>query len=171
MERASKVRSFTLDTGKKAGETALAAKKRGHEVVTSRRFKVTAASATAGAAAGGVAGGTAGTVMGAGAGALIGLPAALFTFGLSVPFCSVVGGGLGCAAGATSGSTAGGVAGGAAGYGAHTYRNEIADGANSAWGKALASTNKVKTHARHGVLQVTSLVSGTGGTAGGPGSE
>jgi len=54
--------------------------------------------------------------------------------------------------------------GGAAGYGAHTYRNEIADGANSAWRKALAGSNKLKVQARHSVLHVTALVNGTGGT-------
>merc|ERR1719201_375473 len=39
----------------------------------------------------GVAGGAAGTVTGGVAGAAVGVPAAIFTFGLSIPICSAVG--------------------------------------------------------------------------------
>merc|ERR1719152_158302 len=108
------------------------------ELANNQRVQVTAASAAGGAAVGGVGGGA----VGAGAGALVGLPAALFTFGLSIPVCATIGGGLGCAAGATTGATAGGVAGGAAGYNTHKYRKEIATGASSAWTRVQTNTTR-----------------------------
>merc|ERR1719375_2584838 len=83
-------------------------------IVNNQRVQVTAASAAGGAAVGGVGGGA----VGAGAGALVGLPAALFTFGLSIPVCATMGGVLGVTAGATTGAAAGG----AAGYTGHKYR-------------------------------------------------
>lgn len=55
------------------------------------------------AAAGGVAGGVVGLASGVIGGAVVALPAALFTFGLSIPIGAAFGGGLGCAAGASAG--------------------------------------------------------------------
>ena len=85
MDRTDKARAFTTKKSKQAGELVLATKKRSYEVVTDKRFQVTTASAVVGAAAGGATGGVVGTVAGAGTGAVVGLPANIFTFGLSVP--------------------------------------------------------------------------------------
>merc|ERR1711869_110176 len=101
--------------------------------------QVTAASAAGGAAVVGVGGGA----VGAGAGALVGLPAALFTFGLSIPVCATVGG----AVGATAGGATGAVAGGTAGYTGHKYKKEISDGARGLFGKARARTNQITAKA------------------------
>jgi hypothetical protein len=171
LDRTNKVKAFALERTKKTRALALEAQKKGYAVVCDKRFQVTTAAAAGGAVTCGAAGGAVGTAAGAGTGALVGLPAALFTFGLSIPVCATIGGGLGCAAGATTGATAGGVAGGAAGYNGHKYRKEIAGGASKAWDKVQTSTNKLKIKAMDSVTQVTAMVSGTGGTAGGAGSE
>merc|ERR1719231_1708571 len=59
----------------------------------------------------GTAGGAAGTVTGGVAGAAVGMPAALFTFGLSVPVCAAVGSGVGLCTGVVVGGSAGAAAG------------------------------------------------------------
>lgn len=131
------------------------------EIASNQRVQVTAASAAGGAAVGGVGGGA----VGAGAGALVGLPAALFTFGLSIPVCATVGG----AVGATAGATTGAAAGGAAGYTGHKYKKEISDGAKSFFGKAKARTNQITAKAVDSVSHAKGvakrLVGGTGGTS------
>merc|ERR1719330_1033312 len=68
------------------------------ELVASKSFQATAASATGGATMLGAGGSAAGLVAGGTAGALAGLPLALVTFGLSIPAGAVFGGGacLGC---------------------------------------------------------------------------
>ena len=50
----------------------------------------------------------------------MGLLPALFTFGLSIPFGAVVGGGCGMVIGGTVGSAVGGTGGGAVGYSVYT---------------------------------------------------
>jgi len=169
-DRTEKARSFTTHKSKQVGALAVSTKKRSYAVVTDKRVQVTAASAAGGAVVVGTAGGAVGTVAGAGTGALIGLPAAIFTFGLSIPICATIGGGMGCVAGATSGGAVGGVTGGAAGYNAHKYQHEIAGGAQSAWSKVRNGTNMLKVKASDSVAQVRTMVSGTGGT-GAVGSE
>merc|ERR1712061_655550 len=69
--------------------------------------------------------------------AIVGVPVALFTFGLSIPFCAAVGAAVGGGTGATTGATTGGVGGGAAGYYGYKHKDEI---------KATATkvTDKVK---------------------------
>merc|ERR1711865_1119068 len=148
---------------------ALETKTKGFEVVSDSRFQATTASALTGAVSGGATGGAVGTVAGAGTGALVGLPAALFTFGLSVPFCAVIGGGMGCAAGTASGAAAGSVVAGAAGYNIHKHRQDISGRASSAWGSVQNGTNQLKIKAMKSVTQVTAMVSSTGGTTGGAG--
>lgn len=84
----------------------------------------TAASAAGGAVVGGTAGGACGTVAGGAFGAAVGVVPALFTFGLSIPVCAIIGGGTGLAAGTALGSSAGAV-GGAAAYGGYHNRAKI----------------------------------------------
>eukprot|EP00930_Biecheleria_cincta_P063296 TRINITY_DN48823_c0_g1_i1.p1 TRINITY_DN48823_c0_g1~~TRINITY_DN48823_c0_g1_i1.p1 ORF type:complete len:493 (-),score=64.84 TRINITY_DN48823_c0_g1_i1:370-1812(-) len=95
------------------------------DIVTSRKFHVVAASATAGAAVLGTTGAAAGTLLGSMAGAAVGIIPAAFTFGLSIPLGAVLGGGTGLMAGATTGVGTGLAAGTAAGYSGYAYRNEI----------------------------------------------
>merc|ERR1712154_344233 len=57
-------------------------------------------------------------------GAAIGVVPAIFTFGLSIPFCAVIGSGLGTAVGAAGGSAFGATLGGISGFG-FTRRKEI----------------------------------------------
>merc|ERR1711957_785142 len=148
---------FLLDQAKKAQTFALDSKRKGHGVVTDKSFQVTTASAA--------------VVAAAGAGMLIGVPAALFTFGLSIPVCATIGGGLGCATGATTGAAAGGLMSGVTGYSTHKYRKELSKGASDAWSTYQSGTNRLKEQAMVSVTRVTAMVSGTGGTAGGAGSE
>merc|ERR1711972_133991 len=61
----------------------------------------------------------------------VGVPAALFTFGLSIPFCATVGAVVGGGTGATMGGTTGLVTGGAAGYQVYAHKEGIKDGAAS----------------------------------------
>jgi len=146
---ATKVKLTTL-----ASTTSTKTKK----LVNNQRVQVTAASAAGGAAVGGVGGGA----VGVGAGALVGLPAALFTFGLSIPVCATVGG----AVGATAGATTGAAAGGAAGYTGHKYKKEISDGTRSIFGKAKARTTQITAKAVDSVSHAKRmLVGGTGGTS------
>merc|ERR1712083_860634 len=76
--------------------------------------------------------------MGAGGaiGAGVGLPAALFTLGLSIPVCATVGAVVGGGTGATVGGTTGLVTGGTAGYQAYAHKKEIKDGAVAVINKA-----------------------------------
>merc|ERR1719152_744052 len=128
------------------------------EIASNQRVQVTAASAAGGAAVGGVGGGA----VGAGAGALVGLPAALFTFGLSIPVCATVGGAIGATAGAATGAAAGG----AAGYTGHKYKKEISDNARSLFGKARTRTSQITAKAVDSVSHAKRvLVGGTGGTS------
>jgi len=62
-------------------------------------FQVTAASTTVGA----MAGGTVGMATGGTIGAAIGVVPAVFTFGISIPICGAIGGGVGCAVGTGAG--------------------------------------------------------------------
>jgi len=171
VDRSTKAKNLALDRVKQTREFAVDTKSKGFEVVSDSRVQVTTASALAGAVSCGATGGAVGTVAGAGTGALVGLPAAMFTFGLSVPFCAVVGGGMGCAAGTASGTAAGSVAAGAAGYTIHKHRQEISGRASTAWGRVQNGTNQLKIKAMDSVTHVTAMVSGTGGTTGGAGSE
>jgi len=99
----------------------------------------TTAVTTAGAVGGAAVGGTTGGALGLFAGAVGGLPAALFTCGLSVPVGAVCGAGIGTAAGGTVGA----VSGGAAGYVASTHKAEIKNVANTAAAKIGAGSDYV----------------------------
>jgi hypothetical protein len=97
-----------------------------------------ARAAAAGAAVGGSSGGAAGLVAGGLVGAVCAVPAAFFTFGLSIPVGAAVGAGSGFCVGGSVGL----VTGGTAGY--KTYKNKatIASTVSSAFAKAQACKEK-----------------------------
>lgn len=90
--------------------------------ICNHKLQSAAASAAGGAAAAGVGLGAAGLVAGVAVGAACGVVPAFFTFGLSIPFGAVVGGGAGLFAGATAGGAAGFVGGGAVAYTVYAIR-------------------------------------------------
>jgi hypothetical protein len=128
--------------------------------VHDRRMQVTTVSAVGGAAVCAPVGGVIGMV----AGGVIGLVPALFTFGLSVPFCAVIGGGMGV----SSGGSMGAVAGGSVGFGGYTYRKEIGKNTELIQKKVLGSAELVKVKAAESATyaceSVKTVLSGTGGT-------
>jgi len=133
--------------------------------------QVTSAAAAGGAVVTGAAGGAMGLVAGGATGAAVGLVPALFTFGLSIPVCAVIGGGAGACVGTAAGGTAGAVGGGAVGYGAYgayTRRQEIKDSTSEAWTKfgvvADSVKEKAKEKANISASFVKASLSGTGGT-------
>merc|ERR1719197_1882763 len=87
----------------------------------------------------GAAGGAAGTVTGGVAGAAIGVPAALFTFGLSIPVMAAVGSGVGLCSGVVVGSGTGAAAGTA-----FTRRAEIKEQACGVWSKVQGGVTHAK---------------------------
>jgi hypothetical protein len=103
---------------------------------TTTRAGVTTSSAVAGA----VVGGTATGAVGAAVGVAVGVVPALFTFGLSIPVCGV----LGLCAGSTVGGTVGATGGGLAGYVGFSHRKAIAEGAHSSWNKISAAADDLK---------------------------
>jgi hypothetical protein len=127
--------------------------------------KPVTAGATCGAMLGGASGGAVGGVAGSIAGGLAGLPFALFTLGLSIPVCAVLGGGVGASAGAVTGGAAGVVTGGTAGYG-YDRREEIKSGVQNTLAKAGSAGAKIQGKVMDQVEMVKErLVSGTGSTA------
>lgn len=124
------------------------------------------ASAAGGAVVLGTAGGAVGTVAGGLGGAMVGLPAALFTFGLSVPVCAAVGSGMGLCAGAVTGGTVGAVTGG---VGCH-YRSDIKDTVSTKFVQACDTVHYMRAQAKGSAMAMRMamrerLVGGTGGTA------
>jgi len=93
-----------------------------------QRALATFVSAVSGAAVFGVSGGAAGLVAGGALGAACGVPAAFFTFGLSIPLGAAIVGGSGLCGGAIAGGATGLVVGGTAGHKLHQKRENIADG-------------------------------------------
>merc|ERR1712032_1742378 len=78
-------------------------------------------------------------------GAVVGLVPALFTFGLSIPLCAMIGGGAGLCAGTTLGATCGAVGGGAVGYGSYGNRVAIRETVNRGVAFVKARAGGVKT--------------------------
>merc|ERR1712151_1182632 len=111
-----------------------------------RRTQVTAASAGLGGAACGAGGAAAGLVTGGALGGAVGIPFALFTFGLSIPAGAMLGGGVGLVAGGAAGTTVGATAGGALGYGGFTKRAEI-----------QAAISAARTHVRQGAKKIKEI--------------
>ncbi|CAK9066054.1 unnamed protein product [Durusdinium trenchii] len=124
--------------------------------------------ATAGAALGTAGGAATGLTTGTLLGAAVGVIPAVFTFGLSIPFCAAVGGGAGLAVGAASGATCGAVAGGATGYGAYRHRHEIRQTAHKTLEQVTTSADFVKARSlrsRDGVMKVQDWRARRGPTA------
>merc|ERR1712242_455795 len=93
----------------------------------------------------GVGGAATGLAVGGAVGAAVGVLPAIFTFGLSIPFCAVVGGGCGCAAGAVAGGTTGVVA-GAGGYQAYSRRETIRGTVGKLAEKARSSARSLRSN-------------------------
>lgn len=129
-------------TKEKVTRIAQNATARTKKLVANKDVQRAAASGAAGAAALGVGGAAAGAVTGGAVGAAVGLVPTLFTFGLSIPFCAVVGGGCGLAAGATAGGTAGAAV-GVGGYATYTKREAIRQGIRSTIEKAGKTVGSV----------------------------
>jgi len=98
-----------------------------------------AQAAAAGAVALGASGGATGFIAGGAIGVACAVPAAFFTFGLSLP----VGAAIGASSGACIGSSTGFVAGGVAGYKAHKEKETIGRTVGSAVDKVKAGKDKV----------------------------
>jgi len=130
----------------KTSEITVAASSKGRILAANPKARVTAASAAGGAAALGATGGAAGLVAGGAVGVACAVPAAFFTFGLSIPVGLMLGAGTGLCVGTAAGGTAGFVSGGAAGYGAHSVhenKGAIASKAKAYKDIALASSHKL----------------------------
>merc|ERR1712039_912816 len=116
----------------------------GIQLVKDPKAQATAAGATVGGVTLGGAGGVVGLATGAVAGGIVGIVPALFTFGLSIPFCAVVGGGAGLCVGTAVGGTTGAVGGGAVGYGAYGKRTQISEALQSCTTFTTAKLGEVK---------------------------
>jgi len=137
-----------------------------------RSVQLTALGAVGGAASVGASGGAAGLATGSVIGALCGVPAAFFTFGLSIPMGAAMGGATGLCAGALTGGAVGLVGGGAAARTVHKHGDEIKGGAAGALNKASGYKDVVSLKAKGytnsvaatTMLMKTRIVGGTGGT-------
>lgn len=142
----------------KAKSAAGIAKEKAVTIASNKTVQVTSAGAASGAVVVGTGGAGAGFLTGGAVGAAIGVVPAIFTFGLSIPVCAVIGSGLGTAAGAVGGGAVGASLGGLGGFG-FTRRETI---------KSSVTENfpKVKEQAIHSAEYLRSKLSGTtGGTA------
>jgi len=129
----------------KAVSTAKITKAKIIEVVSDKGVQATAASAVGGGVVLGAGGAATGLAVGGAVGAAVGVVPAIFTFGLSIPFCAVVGGGCGLAVGATAGGTAGVVA-GAGGYQAYSRRETIRAAVCKFTDKARSSARSLRSN-------------------------
>jgi len=142
--RMGRVRNSLAPAYENALSAAVKFKSRTMAVVSDRVFQVTAATASGAAVACGMGGATVGLVGGGFLGGAVGLLPALFTFGLSIPVFTVVGGGMGAVGGAATCGTIGGISGGGAGYGVYTRRQKIAEVTKLLKAKALSASNTVR---------------------------
>merc|ERR1712217_811533 len=117
------------------------------------------ASAVGGAATLGTAGGVTGLVAGGTVGAAVGVPAALFTFGLSIPVCATVGAVVGGGTGATVCGTTGLVGGGTAGYLGYAHKEEIKSGTTGVINKVGEYKDCGKAKVSDSVVAITNRVS------------
>jgi len=127
-ETTSEVKSYVQALSLRAYARAQEVKATTVETASKPQVQVTAASAAAGAVTLGTAGGAAGVMTGGIIGAAVGVIPALFTFGLSIPVCAVVGATVGGGTGVAVGGTTGIAAGGCAGYYGYAHKDEISDG-------------------------------------------
>lgn len=140
--------------------------------VTDRGMQMTAVGAVGGAATMGVSGGATGLATGSVIGAACGVPAAFFTFGLSIPIGAAMGGVTGLCAGAVSGGAVGLLGGGATARSVHNHKDDIKGSAMGALNKASGCkdymTNKAKGYKESAVettmIVKSRFVGGTGET-------
>lgn len=111
---------------RQAKATVLEAFAIAEELVKDRTFQTIVASAAGGAVAMGGGGAAVGLATGTAVGAAVGVVPAIFSFGLSIPFCAAVGGGAGLVTCAVGGATAGAMAGGTMGYGLYVNWDQVA---------------------------------------------
>merc|ERR1712232_297164 len=104
---------------------------------------------------GGTVSGATGAVGGGVVGAAVGVPAALFTFGLSIPVCATIGAAIGGGTGATVGGTTGFVSGGAMGHYGYKNREGIKDVTTSVVNKV----DECKTYAKTKVSNSADYIS------------
>merc|ERR1740130_2517834 len=141
---------------------------------TDRSVQVTAGGAVGGAASVGLSGGAAGLATGSVVGALCGVPAAFFTFGLSIPLGAAMGGATGLCAGAVTGGAVGLVGGGATARTVHKHSDGIKGGAAGALNRASGYKLYVSQKAKgctNSVAAATMRRSGSGGTVASEGSD
>jgi len=131
----------------RAVSTAKTTKAKMIEVVSDKGVQATAASAAGGGVVLGAGGAATGVAVGGAVGAAVGVVPAIFTFGLSIPFCAVLGGGCGLAVGAAAGGTAGVVA-GAGGYQAYSRRETILTAVGKFTEKARSSARGLRSNRR-----------------------
>merc|ERR1712050_219252 len=129
------------------------------KLAANTQAQVTAASAICGAGTLGAVGGGTGLVAGGVIGAGVGLPAALFTFGLSIPFCSTVGAVVGGGTGATVCGATGLVGGGTAGYLGYAHKEEIKNGTTGVINKVSEYKDCGKAKVSESVVAITNRVS------------
>merc|ERR1712070_460367 len=160
-EKASGIKATVIKTvdnsvskAKKTYEATVAAAR-------TRKVQVTAASAAGGAAVGAPVGGALGACSGVVVCGIVGLMPAIFTFGLSIPFCAAIGGGVGLCAGGTVGGSVGAVGGGAA----YTYQKEIGETCQHVQKKVVTSATAVQEKVVTSATELKLRLSGTGGTA------
>jgi len=146
-DAACSVRTKASESADTAKVHAKAAFVHAGEVASRPSVQTSAAGAVAGGTALGVAGAATGVVAGGVVGGLAGVPLALFTFGLSIPACAVMGGVAGLSLGAVSGTTVGMASGGALGYTGYQKKGEIRDAGAVAVSKATEGAEFVKGRA------------------------
>lgn len=132
--------AVALCQAKAAGNKAI-------DVAKDPSVQATAAGAASGAVLLGAGCATTGMTAGGVVGAAVGVVPAVFTFGLSIPFCAAVGGGAGFFCGAAVGSTTGAITGGATGYGVYARRNQLRSRAEQTLAKVSSGADFVKTRA------------------------
>lgn len=99
------------------------------------KTQAVSASAAGGAVVVGAVGGAAGAVGGGVVGSVVGLSTAMFTLGLSIPVCTVLGSTVGAVGGSSVGAACGLVGGGATGYGVYSHKDTLRSGAAETWTK------------------------------------
>jgi len=135
------------------------------QLVSQKSFQTTAASSVTGALALGAGGGAAGLAAGSVVGGMAGMPLAVFTLGLSIPFGAAIGGGLGLLGGIAAGATTGAVSGGAVGYGVYTNKDQISGAARRVAAKSRDGSDRLSGAAKNVVNYVKDAFSVTRGRA------
>merc|ERR1719429_818111 len=151
-----RVLEYVVAGSAKAVSAAKMTKAKTVEVVSDKGVQATAASAAGGGVVLGTGGAATGLAVGGAVGAAVGVVPAIFTFGLSIPFCAVVGGGCGLAVGAAAGGTTGVVA-GAGGYQAYSRRETIRTAAGKLTEKARSSARILRSNLSGGARSSSSF--------------